>query len=165
MFLYTILYNFITMACLSHFSVFTGLYTIILYTDCHNFLFILLLTLFTGLYILGLVLSINKFKTMNKYQASLFAPDGDMVTDFRDSDSVEEVWDRVNDMGSRWVFYPIAFVSTDKTIIETPEGLEFLKGKRIKTVQKLFRLEWETRKDDMCKVINEGLPLFFLLNN
>ena len=36
----------------------------------------------------------------NKYQAVLFAPDGDYVTDFYNMDTIEEVWEKINDMGS-----------------------------------------------------------------
>lgn len=44
------------------------------------------------------------------YAAVLIAPDGEYVTDF-ESDSVAEVWDRVNNMGSRWYFYPFPVVA------------------------------------------------------
>jgi hypothetical protein len=75
----------------------------------------------------------------NKYQAVLFAPDGDYVTDFHGKDTVREVWDCIADMGSRWVFYPFCCVGTDKTIIEVwDNGPIRLKGKRIKTVSKII---------------------------
>jgi hypothetical protein len=54
------------------------------------------------------------------YKAVLFHPEGDFVTDFTNRNEIEDVWDMVNDMGSRWIFYPIVFVATDTTIVDTP---------------------------------------------
>lgn len=96
------------------------------------------------------------------YQAILFHPEGDYVTDFRESETKQDVWDRVADMGSRWIFYPIIFVATDKTVVDTPEGLEHLKGKRIKTVQAHIKEVWdqsEERRQEICDSINAGEPL------
>lgn len=92
----------------------------------------------------------------NNYQAVLFAPDGEHVTDFRDSATKDDVWDMVNDMGSRWIFYPIVFVATDKTIVDTPEGLEHLKGTRIKTMSKILA---NADQNILCDYINNGWPL------
>ena len=48
---------------------------------------------------------------MNKtYFAVLFAENGEYVTDFRHCDSIDEVWDKIGNMGSRWIFYPYCFV-------------------------------------------------------
>lgn len=90
------------------------------------------------------------------YQAVLFAPDGEYVTDFRDREEKEEVWNEINDMGSRWIFYPIPFVATDKTIVSTPEGLEHLRGKRISTVVQVLA---SADQDALCKYINNGWPI------
>jgi len=92
------------------------------------------------------------------YKAILFHPEGDYVIDFK-SETIQDVWDRVCDMGSRWIFYPISFVSTDKVIVDTPEGLEFLKRKHIKTVAKFLNDEWEKRADEICDMLNDGYPL------
>ena len=76
----------------------------------------------------------------NKYQAVLFAPDGDYVTDFHDIDTIQEVWDCINDMGSRWVFYPFCCVATDKTIVACWDNCAIdLKWKQIKTASKLIK--------------------------
>ena len=76
----------------------------------------------------------------NKYQAVLFAPDGDYVTDFHGKDTVQEVWDCMADMGSRWVFYPFCCVGTDKTIVACWDGAPIgLEGRRIKTVSKYIK--------------------------
>jgi hypothetical protein len=45
-----------------------------------------------------------------KYKAVLFSPDGeDWVTDY-ESDTVEGVWSKMDNGGSRWFFYPIGLV-------------------------------------------------------
>jgi len=95
------------------------------------------------------------------YQAILFHPDGDYVTDFK-RNSVLEVQHEISEMGSRWFFYPIAFVGTDKTIVDAPEGLEWMKRRRIKTIQNFFSSTWPNKKDEICEVINNGLPLFLV---
>ena len=98
------------------------------------------------------------------YQAKLFSFDGESVTDFRDKKTKQEVWNRINDMGSRWIFYPLCFVATDKTIVDTPDGLEFLRGKRIKTVIKYLEMQWNDRKDEICELVNDGAPLSFVFD-
>ena len=98
---------------------------------------------------------------MEKYKAILFSPDGDFVTDFH-SDNKDDVWNSVNNMGSKWIFYPIVFVATDKTIVDTIEGLEHLKGKRITTVRNHIKNVYEKNEQDVCDAINEGVPLHFL---
>lgn len=99
---------------------------------------------------------------MKTYNATLFHPEGDYVTDFYNRKTVSDVWDEVNDMGSRWIFYPIPFVTTDKTVIAAPEGLEFLNGKRIKTVRKFLAAQWNERAEEICNLLNAGMPLNFI---
>ena len=43
----------------------------------------------------------------NNYQAILFHPEGDYVTDFTGRATVQEVWEEIAEMGSRWIFYPL----------------------------------------------------------
>ena len=54
--------------------------------------------------------------------------------------SISEAWDRSNDMGSRWYFYPWHFVVTEsgKTIVDSPDMLHCFNGKRLATVIKQF---------------------------
>lgn len=81
--------------------------------------------------------------TRNKYRAILFAPDGEFVTDY-DSPTVEAVWDKVNNQGSRWVFFPLAFViGADRSsyvgrrrIVDTPEVLESWRGRTVETLRR-----------------------------
>jgi len=98
---------------------------------------------------------------MKNYKAILFAPDGEFVTDFKDKVEIQDVWDKVADMGSRWFFYPIPFVATEKTIVSTPEGLEYLKGKRISTVKRIIQ---NCDADNLCEHLNNGWPLHTAIN-
>ena len=98
------------------------------------------------------------------YKAILFHPEGDSVSDFNNTETKLEVWEKVADMGSRWIFYPIPFVATDKTIVDAPQGLEFLKGKRIKTVAKFFAEQWKERKDEISELMEVGAPLNHIYN-
>lgn len=65
--------------------------------------------------------------------------DGDYVTEGQ-FDSIDQAWNRSNDMGSRWFFYPFHFVTTasGKTIRDTPELMQHLNGSRVKAVSKHF---------------------------
>lgn len=80
------------------------------------------------------------------YKLVCMAFDGDYVTetdrDHRDGwPTVGEVWDHAENMGSRWYFHPFQFVVTSSglTVVDTPYGLDFLKGKRVKTVKAIFK--------------------------
>lgn len=95
------------------------------------------------------------------YTAKLFHPEGDNVTDFRDRATKDEVWAEIADMGSRWIFYPIAVVVADSgnVVVDAPDGLKFFIGKRIKTLRAYLKGQWDERKDEICDMINMGLPL------
>ncbi len=99
------------------------------------------------------------------YKAILFSPDGDFVTDFRNRETKQDVWDELANMGSRWIFYPIAFVATDTTIVDTPEGMEHLKGKRTKTVQKYLQDFYNVSPDSVCDLFNSGFSLRDIYQN
>lgn len=79
---------------------------------------------------------------MNKKGLICMSFDGEYVTEKRaEFETIQDAWDHANDMGSRWYFYPFSFVvsNSGQTIIDTPERLEFLKGKRVKTVSAFFK--------------------------
>lgn len=101
---------------------------------------------------------------MKQYKAILFHPEGDFVTDFNNNTEISDVWECIGNMGSRWIFYPICFVCTDKTIVDTPEGMEFLRGKRVKTVAKYLSQKWAENKENICNVIDGGGPLWAIYN-
>ncbi len=88
----------------------------------------------------------------------LFHPDGGYVSDFR-SETVAEVWEKIDNIGSRWIFYLITFIATDKTIADTPPGLDFLKRKHIKTARKYFQKQWKERLTEFVIGFQHGLPL------
>jgi hypothetical protein len=102
------------------------------------------------------------------YQAILFAPDGDYVTDFHGCESIEEVTDKLADMGSRWYFYPFTFVVCDKTpgytigkdmmrqrIVDAPPELGILAGKTVKSVQAFIKENGEL----LCANLNANFPV------
>lgn len=46
----------------------------------------------------------------------LFSPDGmDCVSDFKETQSIDECWENVSNMGSNRIFYPLSFVFGDET--------------------------------------------------
>lgn len=79
---------------------------------------------------------------MARYKAILFAPNGDWVTDFRDTESIDEVWERIEDMGSKWFFFPIRMVIRDngsvttdnQRIVQAPEVFDWAKGHTIRII-------------------------------
>lgn len=66
------------------------------------------------------------------YKAVLFAPDGEWVTDYF-SPTKDDVWEKVANMGSRWIFYPIVALAKgherytlhSDRIVEPPTGFGF----------------------------------------
>ncbi len=84
---------------------------------------------------------------MTTYQAILFTPDGDgWVTDFHGCKTKDEVWDKINDMGCRWYFYPIAFVITEKCrrIVGAEWMFSDCIGYSIKTVSNVLKRMYDT---------------------
>jgi hypothetical protein len=91
--------------------------------------------------LVGWLINIIKIKgVVMKYKAVLFAPDGvDHVSDFS-RNTIQEVEAELNDMGSRWFFYPIACIVTDdsrvlcqKRILSVNDNFNEFAGKTIKT--------------------------------
>jgi hypothetical protein len=96
---------------------------------------------------------------MTKYSALLISPDGeDYVTDFNElhCKSIDDVWEHVNNLGSKWYYYPIIFVIKAKAfhnindrIIAVPDGLPIeLIHKSIKTA-----MQWIANNQDYIKAI------------
>lgn len=69
------------------------------------------------------------------------ADDGGYVIDDSVHTTIDEAWDYAGDFGSKWVFYPYVFIITDSelSIVEGPLNLEYMKGKRVSTVERLFK--------------------------
>ena len=82
---------------------------------------------------------------MTKYKAVLFAPDGDWVTDHR-GETIDEVWDKIADQGSRWIFYPFSAIIVDhggfttgtQRIVDTCPPFMGIKHRSINTVSRLI---------------------------
>lgn len=80
---------------------------------------------------------------MAGYQSLQVSPDGeDYITDYQEP-TVDAVWDRIADQGSRWYFYPLPFVITAggsgiprKRIIAAPDGFEHLRGLTVRTAMR-----------------------------
>jgi hypothetical protein len=78
-----------------------------------------------------------------QYQSVQISPDGaDYITDYSAA-TVAEVWDLVNDQGSRWYFYPLPFVVTAtpgrierKRIVSACDGFEWLQGCTVHTAMR-----------------------------
>jgi hypothetical protein len=76
-----------------------------------------------------------------KYKVMVMSFDGETKTEQPVFGNVQDAWEYAGNLGSKWFFYPFTYIVTEsgKTIKETPHGLEFLKGKRVKTIQKMFK--------------------------
>lgn len=74
------------------------------------------------------------------YKLICMSFDGDHITERPEFESIEDAWEYSNDLGSKWYFYPFHFVVTGSglTVADPPHLLEFLKGRRVKTVARLF---------------------------
>ena len=80
------------------------------------------------------------------YKAILFASDGEHVTDYYNTETIEQVEEKIENQGSRWFFYPFAAVIKDNNsnitnnrILSVPDGLNFLKGKTVKTASDFIK--------------------------
>ena len=80
------------------------------------------------------------------YKAVLFAPDGDWVTDYRESESIEAVEEALCDQGSRWYFYPFHAVIRDngslttsrQRLVSAAMPFEDMQGRTIKTFARML---------------------------
>lgn len=95
------------------------------------------------------------------YKLVCMSFDGEYVTERPTFKTLQEVADYDNDMGSRWYFYPFHFPVTEsgKTIADSFFPVEFLKGKRVKSVSKMFAEEFH-RADDL--VLDVDIDLFLM---
>jgi hypothetical protein len=89
---------------------------------------------------------------MKTYYAILFSFDGEYQKETPQFDEISKVLDYINDLGSKWFFYPFCFVASGKTIANSPEQITFFNGKRIATVKKYFHKTFELTKDQNLDV-------------
>lgn len=80
-----------------------------------------------------------------------------MVTEGREFNSVSEAWQRADDMGSRWIFFPVCIVTTEGGFIRgVPDCFpDYWIGKNVKTLCKRFA---ENEKA-VCAYIEGESPL------
>jgi len=91
---------------------------------------------------------------MNTYKSIQFALDGDYITDY-ECNTVQKTWDKVDDQGSKWFFYPLPFVvragggDMSRKRVHAPDFplLRDLEGASVKTVQRFIRENSETLAD------------------
>jgi hypothetical protein len=76
------------------------------------------------------------------YKAVLFASDGEHVTDYHNTETIEQVENKIDNQVSRWFFYPFAAVIKDNNsnitnnrILSICDELTSLKGKTVKTAR------------------------------
>ena len=75
-----------------------------------------------------------------KYGAILFATDGSWVIDHQYCGSVGEVWEKLENQGSRWFFYPLhavittnrSYVTTRQRIVDACDALSHCRGGSIR---------------------------------
>ena len=102
---------------------------------------------------------------MSKKGLICMAFDGSFVTEKKDEfNTVNDAWKHAEDMGSRWFFYPFCFVTSasGQSVIDTPANLEFLKGKRVKTVSRFFE---KISQLPESKGVDVDTFLFILMDN
>ena len=67
--------------------------------------------------------------------------DGKYQTERPSFSEVAQAWRWSSDIGSKWLFYPWHFVTSEstKTIVAAPHGMEIMEGKRTATIVKIFQ--------------------------
>lgn len=75
------------------------------------------------------------------YKAILFSPDGDFVTDC-EAETVEKVWEKVNELGSKWYFYPIPAVvhnvgrvTPEAILVDVTPAMSEYRRRKVRTLQ------------------------------
>lgn len=86
------------------------------------------------------------------------APDGEFITEGREFPAIESAWNRNENMGSRWIFYPIHVVTTAgkaAIIRDVPHGMvkEWI-GKRLSSLIKAMK----ERGEDATNYANGDAP-------
>ena len=87
-----------------------------------------------------------------KYSLYCFAPDGEYVKE-GDFESIDAAWNRSNEMGSRWIFYPIHIVAEDKVIVATCDELNHFIGGSLECLSQSLKT---TDQEDLCDSLNDG---------
>jgi len=83
---------------------------------------------------------------MEKYRAIAFSPDGDYITE-GNFKTVDEAWSHISDWGSRWYFYPLTGVATEKTVVS---ACDLIPTGRIATVSRFIKANGE----ELCTLLS-----------
>lgn len=93
------------------------------------------------------------------YKVMCMSFDGEIKIETPEFKTIEEAADYENNLGSKWFFYPFHFTISGKTIKDCDNRISCLIGKRIKTIQKIFK-----QTHEFCKKNNISCdPEEFLL--
>lgn len=99
---------------------------------------------------------------MKRYALHMLAPDGEFITEGSNFPTIEAAWERANNMGSRWIFYPIPVVtgpgSGFPVIRDTPAGMNARwKGKQLRSLIRAMKAN-----PDLALAYAEGRAPFYL---
>jgi len=91
----------------------------------------------------------------NKYRSMQISKNGESYIVDYEANTKAEIWDKVNDQGSRWIFYPLPFVVMNKPnmnfknmrILSAPDGFEFLENKTIRNA-----MQWIESNPDIINL-------------
>ena len=90
------------------------------------------------------------------------APDGAHVTEGKEFPTIESAWNRSENMGSRWYFYPVHVVTScgpAAIIRDVPQGMsDFWVGRRLATLAKAFAAD----TDHVMDYLNGKTPYCIL---
>lgn len=76
---------------------------------------------------------------MSRYTLEFYAPDGESVKE-GEFDNLDEAIERWQDIGSRWIFYPMGVIFTPKGKVKVAaDGFKFIEGKYRKAFEKLVK--------------------------
>jgi len=74
------------------------------------------------------------------YQVICMSFDGEYQREFKNFETVQDAWEYVGNLGSKWYFYPFPFVTSEsgKTIVASALPFGEGEGRRVSTVQRIF---------------------------
>jgi hypothetical protein len=91
----------------------------------------------------------------SKYQLRCIAPDGEHVVERRNFPTVEDAWRRADDMGSRWIFYPVCVVTGLAKVVAIPQGMtEYWVGRNFSTLCKAIA----ENPEDIVRWVHGEIP-------
>ena len=85
-----------------------------------------------------------------KYQVICMSFDGEYQKERPEFDTIEQAWDYADDLGSKWYFYPFAFVIKGDKIVDAGYGAVHLEGMTIAEVSAHFKEVSERPEMEGC---------------